>query len=163
MGIEAGRVYGGTGGNFRRRNCYPCSLRTGLALNMSMPGPRMRRRRLRLLRPSSQDETNDYVPSGFTDEPAGVTATFQYEWVSERTGQPNDWSKFSTPTLWGRYSTDGAGIEFIFRRTINNVAPATPTTSAANDARPMTSCRQAGVTILLVWMQRIGMSGVQNG
>ena len=83
---------------------------------------------------TSQDGTDDFVPSGFTDGPTGVTATFQYEWVSERTGQTGDWSKFSTPTLWGRYSTDGVGIEFIFRRTTNNVAPSTPTTSNADDA-----------------------------
>ena len=53
-------------------------------------------------------QQDDYVPTGWTDDPTGVDATNRYEWVSTRTKSGGVWSNFSTPALWSRYSIDGA-------------------------------------------------------
>ena len=82
---------------------------------------------------TAQDEMDDFVPNLWTDDPSGVTASLSHEWVSERRGMTGDWSKFTTPSLWARYSTDGAGIEAIYRRTTTNVAPDSPATTIAQD------------------------------
>ena len=57
---------------------------------------------------AAQRTTNDFVPSGWSDDPTGVTSTQQYEWVSIRTGTTGAWSEFSTPSLWAKFSEDGA-------------------------------------------------------
>lgn len=66
---------------------------------------------------AGEDATDDFVPAGWTDEPAGVGIPFRFEWVSTRTGRQGNWEKFSPPALWARYSDDGLGVEFIYRRT----------------------------------------------
>lgn len=74
---------------------------------------------------------DDYVPSGWTDSPSGITATYQYEWVCVRT-KPSDsgtWSAYSTPVIWAKWGdkgTDGDGMEYIFQRTEVETAPSTP-------------------------------------
>lgn len=52
-------------------------------------------------------QTDDYVPSGWTDDPVGVTSTYIYEWMSKRDKIKGTWSSFSTPSLWSKYSFDG--------------------------------------------------------
>ncbi|RHK53097.1 hypothetical protein DW060_01155 [Leyella stercorea] len=74
---------------------------------------------------------DDYVPSGWTDSPSGITATYQYEWVCVRTKPSGSgtWSAFSTPVIWGKWGdkgTDGDGMEYIFQRTEVETAPSTP-------------------------------------
>ena len=74
---------------------------------------------------------DDYVPSGWTDSPSGITATYKYEWVCVR-NKPSgsgSWSAFSTPVIWAKWGdkgTDGDGIEYIFQRTEVETAPSTP-------------------------------------
>lgn len=74
---------------------------------------------------------DDYVPSGWTDSPSGITATYQYEWVCVRTKPSGSgtWSAYSTPVIWAKWGdkgTDGDGIEYIFQRTEVETAPSTP-------------------------------------
>ena len=51
---------------------------------------------------------DDFVPTGWTDDPTGVTSANQYEWVSVRTGTSGAWSEFSTPSLWAKFGADGS-------------------------------------------------------
>ena len=71
---------------------------------------------------------DDYVPSGWTDSPSGITATYQYEWVCVRTKPSGSgtWSAFSTPVIWAKWGdkgTDGDGTEYVFKRTEVETAP----------------------------------------
>ena len=81
-------------------------------------------------KPASEDK-DDYVPSGWTDSPSGITATYQYEWVCVRTKPSGSgtWSAYSTPVIWAKWGdkgTDGDGMEYIFQRTEVETAPSTP-------------------------------------
>lgn len=81
-------------------------------------------------KPASENK-DDYVPSGWTDSPSGITATYQYEWVCVRTKPSGSgtWSAFSTPVIWAKWGdkgTDGDGMEYIFQRTEVETAPSTP-------------------------------------
>lgn len=81
-------------------------------------------------KPASVDK-DDYVPSGWTDSPSGITATYQYEWVCVRTKPSGSgtWSAYSTPVIWAKWGdkgTDGDGMEYIFQRTEVETAPSTP-------------------------------------
>ena len=49
-------------------------------------------------------QTDDYVPSGWNDDPVGVSASIPYEWVSKRTKKDGIWSEFSTPEPWANHS-----------------------------------------------------------
>jgi hypothetical protein len=72
--------------------------------------------------------TDDYVPTGWTDEPQGITETYKYEWVCVRTkpSGTDTWSAFSTPVIWAKWGdkgTDGDGTEYVFKRTEVETAP----------------------------------------
>ena len=87
-------------------------------------------------KPASENK-DDYVPSGWTDSPSGITATYQYEWVCVRTKPSGSgtWSAFSTPVIWAKWGdkgTDGDGTEYIFQRTEVETAPSTPLTFSPN-------------------------------
>lgn len=49
----------------------------------------------------------DNPPAPWTDDPMGVDDIYQYEWVSKRIKVNGEWSAFSTPALWAKYSFDG--------------------------------------------------------
>lgn len=81
-------------------------------------------------KPASENK-DDYVPSGWTDRPSGITATYQYEWVCVRTKPSGSgtWSAYSTPVIWAKWGdkgTDGDGMEYIYQRTEVETAPSTP-------------------------------------
>lgn len=87
-------------------------------------------------KPVSENK-DDYVPSGWTDSPSGITATYQYEWVCVRTKPSGSgtWSAYSTPVIWAKWGdkgTDGDGMEYIFQRTEVETAPSTPLTFSPN-------------------------------
>lgn len=52
-------------------------------------------------------QTDDYVPSGWTDDPVGPDASYPYEWVSVRKKVNGVWGDFSLPALSAKYSFDG--------------------------------------------------------
>ena len=69
----------------------------------------------------------DQVPTGWEDDPQGVDETNRFEWVSQRTrDSAGVWGDFSTPAQWAVYipGRDGPGVEFVFRTTTTNTAPA---------------------------------------
>lgn len=53
-------------------------------------------------KPASENK-DDYVPTGWTDEPSGVSADYPFEWVSIRHKTNGKWGSFSEPTLWNNY------------------------------------------------------------
>lgn len=55
----------------------------------------------------SNSQVDDYVPSGWTDDPVGPTSTYPYEWVCVRYKVNGVWDNFSAPSLWARWSFDG--------------------------------------------------------
>lgn len=72
--------------------------------------------------------TDDYVPTGWTDNPQGITEKYKYEWVCVRTkpSGTDTWSAFSTPVIWAKWGdkgTDGDGTEYVFKRTEVETAP----------------------------------------
>lgn len=54
---------------------------------------------------TSQDD--DFVPTGWSDEPMNVSESAPYVWVSQRKKVDDVWGLFSAPTLWARFSKDG--------------------------------------------------------
>ncbi|MDR1980360.1 MAG: hypothetical protein LBQ39_01910 [Tannerellaceae bacterium] len=84
-------------------------------------------------------QTDDYIPTNWTDRPSGVSASYLYEWVCQRDKTDSVWSEFSTPVVWAKWGEkgmDGDGYEYIYRRTTTESAPATPATSQTNDYIP---------------------------
>lgn len=65
--------------------------------------------------PTTTSQSDDYVPSGWTDDPSGVNATYKYEWLCYRKKVDGKWGKFigsaannAVAALWAKYGTDGA-------------------------------------------------------
>lgn len=78
-------------------------------------------------KPASENK-DDYVPTGWTDNPQGITETYKYEWVCVRTKPSGSgtWSAFSTPVIWAKWGDkgmDGDGTEYVFKRTEVETAP----------------------------------------
>jgi len=72
----------------------------------------------------------DNPPAPWTDDPTGVDATYRYEWVSKRNKVEGVWGAFSAPSIWARYSYDGAPgnwTSYIFKK--SDTEPAKPTSS----------------------------------
>lgn len=70
-------------------------------------------------KPNNAPNTDDYVPSGWTDNPTGVSTTVPCEWTCIRTKNTgtNKWSDWTEPVLWSHYGhngTDGDGVEYIY-------------------------------------------------
>lgn len=76
------------------------------------------------------------VPTGWTDNPKGITEEYRVEWVSIRIKDGSTWGDYSTPTIWSRWGEngkDGDGVEYCFTRTKENQVPARPTDSPQED------------------------------
>ena len=70
-------------------------------------------------KPDNNPDINDYVPSGWADNPQGVSATVPCEWTCVRikNTETNKWGDWTEPVLWSHYGhngTDGDGVEYIF-------------------------------------------------
>lgn len=59
----------------------------------------------------STSQTDDYVPSGWNDDPVGVSESLPFEWMSERKKKDGIWGDFTTPALWAKYGFDGLGVD----------------------------------------------------
>lgn len=60
-------------------------------------------------RPSTPEtkQQDDYIPTGWTDDPAGVSESVPYEWMCKRAKKNGIWGEFSTPSLWAKYGEKG--------------------------------------------------------
>jgi hypothetical protein len=52
-------------------------------------------------------QVDDYVPSGWHDDPIGVSESLPYEWACCRTKKDGVWSAFSPSALWAKWGFDG--------------------------------------------------------
>lgn len=83
-------------------------------------------------------DQDEYIPDSapgeeaWTNDPSGVNAEFQYEWVSKRKydGDTHKWGNFSSPALWAKYGDngqDGMGLRIMYARTTDSsVRPQNP-------------------------------------
>lgn len=50
-------------------------------------------------------QQDDYVPTGWSDDPQGVTADIPFEWFALRRKTDGTWSTFSEPALWATFAS----------------------------------------------------------
>lgn len=72
--------------------------------------------------PTNNASVDDYIPTGWTDNPTGVDDVNKYEFVCVRVKPRGSdvWGNFSAPALWAKWGEkgqDGDGVEYIFKRT----------------------------------------------
>lgn len=51
-------------------------------------------------------QIDDNIPSGWHDDPIGVTESLPYEWVCIRTKKDGIWSDYSSPAIWAKFGMD---------------------------------------------------------
>ena len=56
-------------------------------------------------------ESEEYIPTGWSDDMEDVSAGSPYCWVSIRKYKNDKWGAYSNPTLWAKYGKDGANGE----------------------------------------------------
>lgn len=52
-------------------------------------------------------EGKEYVPTGWKDDPQGVSETARYEWVCQRHRRNEVWGAFSEPAVWAKFGEKG--------------------------------------------------------
>ena len=52
-------------------------------------------------------DVDNYVPSGWTPGPQGVTSEYIYEWIMQRKKVNGSWSYWSAPAIFAKWSKDG--------------------------------------------------------
>ena len=58
--------------------------------------------------PDYQRTDQEYIPYGWTDDPSGVDAVNQYEWVSKRVSTNGRWGAFSEPAEYAHFGKHAA-------------------------------------------------------
>ena len=58
--------------------------------------------------PDYQRTDQEYIPYGWTDDPSGVDAVNQYEWVSKRVSTNGHWGAFSEPAEYAHFGKHAA-------------------------------------------------------
>ena len=115
-----------------------------------------------------QRKTDNYIPTGWSDNAQGVGASNKYEYISSRTGSTGRWSEFGPPGLYDIFLVEGeTEAQFIFRRTTSASAPNAPLSNASqrttNSYIPSSWVRSAvGTTEALPYewaSYRLGSSG----
>lgn len=86
--------------------------------------------------PATNEDQDDYIPSGWTDDPVGVSESYPFEYASYRIKKGGKWSNFSTPALWAKWSTDGQSsfVSQVFIR--QNTKPEKPTGGSYTEPVP---------------------------
>ena len=67
---------------------------------------------------SDNEQLNEFIPTGWKDDPIGVTEEEPYEWVSKRkfNGTNQIWGEWSKPKLWAVWGKKGdTGLSATFR------------------------------------------------
>ena len=60
-------------------------------------------------KPTNSPQSDDYVPSGWSDDPVSIDATNPYLWVCIRKKNNGTWGSWSNPALWSHYATAESG------------------------------------------------------
>lgn len=87
------------------------------------------------MKPSSEQE-DDYIPTGWHDDPLGVSESVQFEWMCLRKKADGLWGEYSEPALWAKFGEDGVNWEFVYQRTTANRAPSVPKSKQEDDYVP---------------------------
>lgn len=85
------------------------------------------------------EDSDGFVPDGWTDHPQGISEANKVEYVSNRQKKGGHWSAFSKPAIWSKWGTngkDGDGVEYIFKLTTTADAPTVPTGTNTDDSVP---------------------------
>lgn len=75
------------------------------------------------------DNVDEFVPTGWDDNPHGVSELNKAEWCCIRTKVKGVWGSWRGPTLWstfGETGKDGGGLQYIFKRTTIEATPEYP-------------------------------------
>ena len=67
---------------------------------------------------SDNEQLNEFIPQGWTDDPTGVSEEVPFEWVSKRKfdGTNQVWGEWSKPKLWASWGKKGdTGLSATFR------------------------------------------------
>ena len=137
--------------------------------------------------PTEQSQEDGFVPSGWTDDPTGVSASYMYEWVCYRKKTLGVWGAFigsasdnSKAALWAKYGQTGAKGDYTEIRFAKNGSTTTPPTLIVNSTAPsgwtiatpsvgvgkylwMTSAKKSAAGVLLTtWSTPVRVSGI-NG
>ena len=86
-------------------------------------------------RPATSENTDDYVPNGWTDDPVGPDINNPFEWSCKREKTNGIWGSFSDVFLWSKFGKDGTGVQNIYSVT-KNYAPPALTNSQDDDYVP---------------------------
>lgn len=78
-------------------------------------------------------QVDDYVPSGWHDDPIGVSESLPYEWACSRTKKDGVWSAFTPAALWAKFGFDG---ESVIIADIDNEMESIALTSEGNTTLP---------------------------
>lgn len=137
--------------------------------------------------PTEQSQNDDFVPSGWTDDPTGVDASNMYEWVCYRKKTQGVWGAFigsasdnTKAALWAKYGQTGAKGDYTEIRFAKNGSTTTPPLLSVYSTAPsgwtittpsvsvgeylwMTSAKKSAAGVLLTtWSTPVRVSGI-NG
>jgi hypothetical protein len=87
--------------------------------------------------PSTQSQEDDYIPTGWTDNPTGVSQSYPYEWVCYRKKTGGVWGAFigsstdsTKAALWAKYGEKGEdGCYTEYRYAVNGSKTDAPSLS----------------------------------
>lgn len=110
---------------------------------------------------------------GWTDNPAGVTTGYRYEYESVRKKKDGKWGAFSTPVLWmvlpndgkdGENGTDGKNGDYTeYRYAVNGSKTAAPTLAAGERAPSgWTTAMPSVGSLKYLWLTTAKISGQTN-
>lgn len=68
-------------------------------------------------RPATSENTDDYVPNGWTDDPVGPDINNPFEWSCKREKRNGLWGAFSDVFLWSKWGKDGKETESVYAQT----------------------------------------------
>lgn len=82
------------------------------------------------------ENTDKYLPAGFTDVPVSVNEDLKVQWGLTRSKVGNTWGAFSKPFIYTQFvmdGRDGKDVEYIFKRSKTFATPSTPIAPGLGD------------------------------
>lgn len=113
--------------------------------------------------PTSEPYIDDYVPSGWTDDPSNVSASYPYQFVSVRHKENGVWGSFSTPKIFSVYVKGDTGDFFEYRFAVNG-STSTPPSLTTTDRNPSgwSTVQPSLGSLQYMWMTVAKISGVDG-